>query len=99
MSTSNQLAYILETNHLTSINFKDWLRNLRIVLTSEKIEYVLDQDISALLAYPTTEQRAALDKQMDYDFRVKFYVSASISNELQSQHEHMSTVRAMITYL
>ena len=38
MSTSNPLALILETNHLTGTNFKDWLKNLKIVLTSEKIE-------------------------------------------------------------
>ena len=36
---------------------------------------------------------------MDDDLRVKCYVLASISNELQSQHEHMSTIRTMITLL
>ena len=63
-------------------NYKDWLKNLRIILTSEKIGYVLDQDLSALPVRPTTEQRAALDEWMDDDLRVKCYVLASMSNKL-----------------
>ena len=46
MSSSNPLAHILETNKLTEINYKDWLRNFRIVLSSEKLTYVLNQKIS-----------------------------------------------------
>ena len=99
MSTSNPLARIFETDHLTGINFKDQLRNLKIVLTSEKIGYIFDQDGPALPAHPTIEQRAILNKQMDDDLRVKYYVLASISNELQSQYEHMPTVRTLITHL
>ena len=48
---------------------------------------------------PTIEQRTAYEKWMDEDSRVKCYVLASMSNELQSQHEHMPTARAMITRL
>ena len=62
MSVSNPLARILKTNRLISTNYKDWLKNLRIVLTSKNIEYVLNQDAPALPAHPTTEQRTALDK-------------------------------------
>ena len=36
---------------------------------------------------------------MDEDSRVKCYVLAFMSNELQSQHEHIPTARAMITHL
>ena len=36
---------------------------------------------------------------MDEDSWIKCYVLTSMSNELQNQHEHMPTVRAMITYL
>ena len=43
--------------------------------------------------------RATYDKWIDDDSRVKYYMLASMSNKLQSQHEHMSTARAMITYL
>ena len=53
----------------------------------------------ALSSHPSAEQRAALDKWMDDDSRVKYYVLASMSNELQSQHEHMPIARTMIAYL
>ena len=36
---------------------------------------------------------------MDEDSRVKCYMLASMSNKLQSQYEHISTARAMITHL
>ena len=44
MLASNPLAHILEINHLTGTNYKDWLKNLRIVLTLEKLSHVLDQN-------------------------------------------------------
>ena len=44
MSALNPLAHILESNRLTKINFKDWLRNLKIVLISKNLGYILDQD-------------------------------------------------------
>ena len=99
MSASNPLIRILETNRLIGNNFKDWLRNLRIVLTSEKLSHVLNQDIVVLPNHPTVEQRAAFEKQTDEDSRVKCYVLVSMSNELQSQYEHMPTARTMITHL
>ena len=49
--------------------------------------------------HPTTEQRAAFKKWMDEDSRIKCYVLASMSNELQSQYEHIPTAQTMITYL
>ncbi|RWW11296.1 hypothetical protein GW17_00025103 [Ensete ventricosum] len=36
---------ILDANRLTGLNFADWLYNIRIVLTAEKIAYVLDKII------------------------------------------------------
>ena len=53
MSSSNPLAHVLESNHLIGTNFKDWLRNLKIVLISEKWEYVLDQSPPILSNYPS----------------------------------------------
>ena len=38
----NPLATIIEQNKLTGPNFVDWLKNLKIVLQSEKRAYVLD---------------------------------------------------------
>ena len=99
MSASNPLACNLETNHLIGNNFKNWLRNLRIVLTSKKLSHILDQDPVVLPNHPTTKQRATFKKWTDEDSRIKYYVLASMSNELQSQHEYMPTVQIMITRL
>ena len=82
MSALNFLAHILETNHLIDTNYKDWLKNLRIVLTSEKLGYVLDQKSIVLPNRPTTEQRAAYKKWTDENRQVKCYMLTSISNEL-----------------
>ena len=62
MSASNPLARFLEINRLTSNNYKDWLENLKIVLTLEKLSHVLDQDPVMLPNHPTTEQRAIFEK-------------------------------------
>ena len=99
MSASNPLAHILETNHLTGTNYKDWLENLKIILTFEKLGHVLDQKPMVLLNHPTTKQRVTFEKWTDEDNRVKCYMLASISNKLQSQHEHIPTTKAMITHL
>ena len=45
MLSGNPLRSILDANKLTSSNYEDWLRNLRIVLMSEKIAYVLEDNI------------------------------------------------------
>ena len=99
MSISNPLARILKINHLTNTNYKDWLKNLRLVLTSKKLGHVLDQKPIVLPKHPTAEQRIAFEKWTDEDSRVKYYILASMSNDLQSQHEYMLTAQAMITHL
>ena len=45
MRSFNPLAIILDQHRLTGPNFIDWLRNLKVVLASEKILYVLEQNI------------------------------------------------------
>ena len=56
MSLSNPLRDILDVNHLTGPNYTDWLCNLRIILTVEKIAYVLDT------VMPTPEKWASEDE-------------------------------------
>ena len=99
MSASNPLTRILETNRLTGTNYKDWLRNLKIVLDCEKIGYILDSDISTLPTRPTDVQRQMHQKWMDDDIRVKCYMMASMSNELQCQHENLKTARDILAHL
>ena len=45
MRSSIPLAIILDQSRLTGPNFIDWLRNLKVVLASEKILYVLEQSL------------------------------------------------------
>ena len=44
MSSTNSLRGIMDANRLTSPNFTNWLRNLKILLKSERIAYVLEGD-------------------------------------------------------
>ena len=89
MSLANPLRGILDANKLIGPNFTDWLRNLRIVLTSERIAYVLDEIV---LEPPegVTEEDVLRYKQHKVDSTlVECYMLASMSLELQRQHENM----------
>ncbi|XP_075499127.1 uncharacterized protein LOC142537501 [Primulina tabacum] len=98
MSTRNQLSIILDQNKLTGPNYDDWFRNLKIVLNSERIAYVLDKkppkeaapDISRI-------ELAKLEKHWDHDLQAKSYMLASMSNELQRRFEE--TVNAADIHL
>ena len=99
MSASNPLTRILETNRLIRPNFKDWLQNLKIILSSKKLAYILNQDLFSLPACPTVNQRASHEKWLDDGNKVRCYVLVSMSNELQCQYEDMTTARQMPTHL
>ena len=43
--SSLSIKSILEKHVLTGANFLDWIRNVRLVLRQEKVEYVLDTAI------------------------------------------------------
>ena len=42
MASSFSLRSILDANKLIGPNYVDWLRNLKIILSQEKIFYILD---------------------------------------------------------
>ena len=42
IASSLSLRDILDANKLTEPNHVDWLKNLRIILTQEKVSYILD---------------------------------------------------------
>ena len=67
MLSSNLLTRILETNRLIETNYKDWLKNLRIVLSSDKLTHVLDQKIPMLPTHSSPDQWAVFEKWMDDD--------------------------------
>ena len=46
MASSLSLREILDSNKLIGPNYVDWLKNLKIILTQEKLSYILDIDIN-----------------------------------------------------
>ena len=85
MSPSNiNLRSILEANKLTGANYIDWLRNLKIVLRSEKLGYVLEKPVPPSPAgNASTEEHEAYLKHAE-DMDVACYIMlASILPELQ----------------
>ena len=82
MSASNPLTKILDTHRLTGPNFKDWLRNYKIILGFKKLTHVLDQDPPAMPACPTVEQRVSLKKWMDDDNKARYYMLGAMSDDL-----------------
>ena len=99
MSSSKPLAHILDTNRLTSTNYKDWLQNLRIILSFEKLIHVFDQDTSVLSARLFPDQRAILENWMDEDNKAKCYILTSMSNDLQRRYEDIRIAKKMLTHL
>ncbi|KAJ9176972.1 hypothetical protein P3X46_012230 [Hevea brasiliensis] len=97
---SNPLSCIIDENRLTGPNFSDWLRNLRIVLNIDRIGYVLDSKIPGPLPTGATEEEHdILRKWHEDDMQVKCYMLASMTNQLQKQHEKMQTSPKILNHL
>ena len=100
MKSSNPLSMILDQNRLTGPNFIDWLRNLKVVLASERILYVLNQKPSTTLPIEASqEERDTLDKWKDDDLQVRCIMWASISTEIHRQHEKYDSAKEILLYL
>ena len=96
----NPLFKILDTHHLTGLNFQDWLRNLRIVLTSEKIAYVLDKSPPKTLPEGSTEEeRITWEEMKDHDLKARCYMLAFMFADLQKQHEKMEHAADIMLHL
>ncbi len=90
MSSTVNLRSILESNKLTGNNFLDWLRNLRIVLKAERLAYVLDEAFPEPLPEDASEDQVlAYKKRVGDDELATCIMLASMSSELQKQHEAM----------
>ena len=86
----NPLLKILDTHRLTGPNFQVWYRNLRIVLDSERIGYVLKGPVPKSLSDESSpEERDTFQKWKDDNLKVRSYMLASMSDDLQTQHEDM----------
>ena len=90
MTPNINLRYILEANKLIGPNYINWLRNLKIVLRSEKLSYVMEKAVPPAPAgnASTAEHEAFLKHSEDMDVACCVML-ASMSPELQKQHEHM----------
>ena len=65
-------------------NFTDWDLDLRIILGSEQIEYVLESLLPLAIALDATlEEHETLLKWRDVDRRVKSYILSSLAPELK----------------
>ncbi|XP_071914057.1 uncharacterized protein [Coffea arabica] len=96
----NPFSTILEKNTLTGPNFIDWLRNLRIVLNSEKIGYILETLVPNPLPEGATElQQTTFRKWEEDDMQTRCYMLASMNNELQRQYEKMGTAKDILLHL
>jgi|UniRef100_A0A2N9H2W8 hypothetical protein len=100
MTNFNPLAKILDDNQLTGPNYVDWKRNLIIVLTADKIVYVLNAEPPELaLTDATEEQRNAFDEWQEADEMAKCYILASMTNVLQKQCQGLVTTKDMMFHL
>ncbi|GAV92870.1 UBN2_3 domain-containing protein [Cephalotus follicularis] len=97
---TNPLTVILEKNQLKDQNYMDWLRNVKIVLNSDDIDYVLKAPMPALPAEDASIKDHAIYKKWVADEKkVRSYLMASMSNALQVQHESMRDSREILLHL
>ena len=75
---------ILDANKLIGLNYVDWLRNLRIILTQEKVSYILDSpNLDPIEEDASEEERATYRMWQNDSLTIKYIMFVSMSNELQ----------------
>ncbi|PKI60701.1 hypothetical protein CRG98_018904 [Punica granatum] len=100
MKSMNHLSCILSDNRFPRPNFSDWLHNLNIVLNMEALGYILEtQEIELPGGDATSDQQNAYDQWSIDDMKVRCYMLASMSNEMQKQHENMKSSREILKNL
>ena len=89
----------MDANRLSCLNFTNWLKNLKILLKSERIASVLEGDGHIELALDASKDEVwEYQKWHEDSTTVQCYMLASMCNELQRQHEDMEP-RAMLLHL
>ena len=100
MASSLSLRGILDTNKLIRSNYVDWLRNLKIILTQEKVSYILDIPAPDSLEKDAFEEdRITYKMWKDDSVTVKCIMFVSMSNELQRQHEDMDVFSILLNLM
>ncbi|KAK8500275.1 hypothetical protein V6N12_017851 [Hibiscus sabdariffa] len=92
MANNNlSLLSLLEKEKLNGINFLDWFRNLRIVLKQERKEYVIEEPVpDESAANAPRADKDKFKKHLDDMLDVSCLMLATMSPELQKQHEDMN---------
>ena len=84
MASSLSLRESLDSNKLIGPNYVDWLKNLKIILTQEKLSYILDVAESQEIGDDAIEEDVSTYSMWKNDsLTVKCIMLASMSNELQ----------------
>ena len=87
MASSLSLREILDSNKLIDLNYMNWLRNLKIVLTQEKVFYILDVSEPQEIGNDVTEEEISTYRIWKNDsLTIKCIILASMSNKLWMQH-------------
>ncbi|XP_024019826.1 uncharacterized protein LOC112091155 [Morus notabilis] len=98
--SSSALSSILNKHNLTGENFTDWKRNLKIVLTFEKLNFVLNTPCPPESPVDApNEVFVAYQRWKDSNDMTRCYMMASMSIVLQAQHEDYITARQIIDNL
>ncbi|KZT75462.1 hypothetical protein F511_47513 [Dorcoceras hygrometricum] len=88
VSMKNPLAAILDSNKFTGLNYQDWLRNLNLVLASEKLLYAIEKTAPRFASADISpEELVTLKQWWDDEVKARCYVMASMSNEMQRRFE------------
>ena len=90
---------ILKTNKLIKPNYHDWLRNLKIVLDSEKCTYILDGTAPDTTPDDDKDTCNTIAKWVEDDLEARCLMLACMSNDLQKQHENMKHATKIHTHL
>ncbi|XP_017972520.1 PREDICTED: uncharacterized protein LOC108661142 [Theobroma cacao] len=99
MEKSLSLISILDANKLTSPNFIDWFRNVKIVLKQEKKAYVLDGLVPEEPSdAATNEDKEAYRVYMDDLDQATCVMLASMALDLQKQHKAMNVLDIILNF-
>ncbi|KZV37062.1 hypothetical protein F511_05302 [Dorcoceras hygrometricum] len=80
VSMKNPLAAILDSKRFTGLNYQDWLRNLNLVLASEKLLYTIEKSPpEETPANISPEELITLNQWRDDEVKTRCYVMASMS--------------------
>ncbi|KZV58321.1 hypothetical protein F511_29182 [Dorcoceras hygrometricum] len=78
-SFKNPLPDILDSNKFTGLNYQDWLRNLNLVLASEKLLYTIEKcPPKTAPADISPEELVTLKQWWDDEVKARCYVCFSV---------------------